>query len=228
MGGKGLQIFILINLPIIVLNAVSDRDNQQPLTPAEQEACRQFEESDRAGRALFHPRVASGKATPHGLVFFEGICRFGVMFLSGCYSVENGEWHHRDNDDDVPTPVGNPLEEAWERAMTVKAQLREDLDIGAWFVPVVVFTDMAPDDDVIDETRGRKVWLLWGLDDLVERLIELPERDDLYPRLNARFIAKEIDALSQQAPRDAPAPEQMALDLGAGLLVLQRAETVNI
>ena len=112
--------------------------------------------------------------------------------------------------------------------MTVKAQLREDLDIGAWFVPVVVFTDMAPDDDVIDETRGRKVWLLWGLDDLVERLIELPERDDLYPRLNARFIAKEIDALSQQAPRAAPAPEQMALDLGAGLLVLQRAETVNI
>ena len=76
---------------------------------------------------LFHPRVASGKATPHGLVFFGGICRFGVMFLSGCYSVENGEWHHRDNDDDVPTPVGNPLEEAWQRAMTVKSPLRDGL-----------------------------------------------------------------------------------------------------
>ena len=80
----------------------------------------------------------------------------GGMFLSGCYSVENGEWHHRDNEEDVPMPMGNPLEEARQRAMTVKAQLREDLDIGVWFVPVVVFTDIAPDDDVIDETRAAR------------------------------------------------------------------------
>ena len=72
------------------------------------------------------------------------------------------------------------------------------------------------------------MWLLWGLDDLVARLIELPERDDLYPRLNDQFIAKEIDALSQEAAPDAPAPEQMTLDLGAGPLVLHHVDTVNI
>ena len=209
-------------------NAGSDRDNQPPLTLAEQEAYRQFEASDRAGRALFHPWVAGGAATPHCLGFFEGICRFGVMFLDGYYSVENGQWYHRENEDDVPVPVGNPLEEAWQRAMVVKAQLREELDIGAFFIPVVVFTDMTPDDDILDEVRNRKVRVLWGLDDLVERLIELPERDDLYPRLNGQFIAREIEVLSREAPRKAPAPEQMALDLGGGSLVLQRAETVNI
>ena len=110
--------------------------------------------------------MASGKATPYGLVFFGGICRFGVMFLSGCYSVENGEWHHRDNDDDVPTPVGNPLEEAWQRAMTVKSPLREDLDIGAWFVLVVVFTDMAPDETSLMRPGAARcgccgAWMTW-------------------------------------------------------------------
>ena len=214
-----------------VTNAVTEhRDNQQPLTLAEQEACRQFEESDRAARAMFRPWVASGKATPDCLVFFEGICRFGVMVLTGYYSVENGQWYHRENDHDAPAPVDNPLEAAWQGVMAVKAQIRAELDIGAWFVPVVVFVDMAPDDDILDEVRNRKVRLLWGMAGLVERLLELPERDDLYPRLNQTFIAQEIDALTRPASRATPAPEQMAMatDLGAGPLVLQRVDTVNI
>ena len=89
---------------------------------------------------------------------------------------------------------------------------------------------MAPDDDILDEVRNRKVRLLWGMAGLVERLLELPERDDLYPRLNQTFIAQEIDALTRPASRATPAPEQMAMatDLGAGPLVIQRVDTVNI
>ena len=50
--------------------------------------------------------------------------------------------------------------------MTVKAQLREDLDIGAWLVPVVVFTDMAPDDTPLMRPGAARcgccgAWMTW-------------------------------------------------------------------
>ena len=214
-----------------VTNAVSDRDNQQPLTSAEMEACRQFEASEMKGHALFHPRVASGDPVPDCLVFVEKTCRFGVTFLTGQYSVEDGQWYRRENDDDVPTPMGddyNLREEAWQCAMTAKAELRRELDIGAFFIPVVVFVDMTPDDDILDEVGGRGVRLLWGLDDLPQRLLTLPKEDDLHPRLNVRFIAREVEVLSPRPASAPPEEEQLPLDLGAGPLVLQRVDTVHI
>ena len=48
--------------------------------------------------------------------------------------------------------------------------------------------------------------------------------DDILDEVRNR--AREIEVLSREAPRKAPAPEQM--DLGGGSLVLQHVETVNI
>ena len=56
----------------------------------------------------------------------------------------------------------------------------------------------------------RGVRLHWSLEDLLPRLLELPKEYDLHPRLNSRFIAREVAVLSQGALRAAPAPEQMA------------------
>ncbi len=208
-----------------VTNGAADRgdnDHNEPLTTSELEALAQFEASDRSGQVLFRPRVASGEPKPYCLVFLEGICRFGLMFLDGDYSVQDGQWYHRERADDAPTPVDNPLEEAWQRAMAAKGELRKELDIGAFFVPVVIFTAMEPDDDILDERRGRRVRVLWGMEELLERLIDLPDREDLHPRLNNRFIEKEIGVLSRRVSRAAPASEQMTLELpGAGQLVLQ-------
>ena len=211
-------------------NAATDRDdNHQLLTPTEMEACRQFEACDRPGQVLFRPRVSSGEPTPDCLVFLEGICRFGLIFLHGQYSVRDGQWYRCENADDVPMATDNPLEEAWQRAMAAKTELRQELDIGAFFIPVVVFADMEPDDDILDELRGRKVRVLWGMEDLVERMLGLPDRDDTHTRLNNRFIEKEIAVLTQRAPRAADAPEQMTLDLpDAGRSLVDRAETVNV
>ena len=42
-----------------------------------------------------------------------------------------------------------------------------------------MFTDMTLDPDILEETRGSKVRLLWSLDDLVARLADLPEGDQV-------------------------------------------------
>ncbi len=194
------------------------------------EACRQFEVSEQKGHTLFHPWVASDRATPNCLILFVGLCREALTFLTGRYSVMDGQWYRRETDDGVPAPVENSLEEAWQRAMAVKKHLRHKLGIGAWCVPVAVFTDMVePDDHIMDELRGRKVRVLWGLDNLVERLLELPNEDDLHRRLNDHFIAQEVAALAQAAPRAADTPEQMTLDLpNGGTVTLQNIGTANI
>lgn len=212
-----------------VINVPIDNHNNAPLTLAELEAIKQFEASDKPGQALFRPMAVSGNATPDCLVFLEGVCRFGLMFHAGQYSVRDGQWYHRTIAEDEPTLVDNPLEEAWQRAMVAKDALRDQLNIGAFFIPVVVFADMERDDDILDELRGRKVRVLWGMEDLIGNMLAMPDRDDLHPRLNNRFIEKEIQVLSQQTPKDEPGEEQMTLDLtDSGQLVLQQVDVVNI
>ena len=112
-----------------VTNGAAQRgDDNQPLTPTEMEACRQFKASQMNGHVLFHPRVASGDPMPDCLVFVEKTCRFGVMFLTGVYSVEDGQWYHRENDGDAPVPLGDydPLEEAWQRAHDRQGRAQEE------------------------------------------------------------------------------------------------------
>ena len=45
----------------VVKNDNKNKNEKNPLTLAEMEACQQFEASDRAGQALFHPRVAAAE-----------------------------------------------------------------------------------------------------------------------------------------------------------------------
>ena len=217
-----------------VINAPARNDDNSkdhlPLTLAQVAAVRQFEDSDRAGQALLRPMAKSaGDPTPDCLVFLEGICRFGLMLHDDLYSVHDGQWYCRASKDDVPAPVANPLEDAWERTMAAKDKMRETLDIGAFFIPVVVFADMEPHDDILNELRGRKVRVLWGTDDLVERLIELPTPNDLYPGLSSRFIQRQIDALTQETPPSGESKAHMTLDLPDGAsVVIQRVDVVNI
>ena len=56
-----------------------------------------------------------------------------------------------------------------------------------------------PIHDIPGGRRG--VRLHWSLEDLLPRLLELPKEYDLHPRLNSRFIAREVAVLSQGAPR---------------------------
>ena len=69
----------------------------------------------------------------------------------------------------------------------------------------MVLTDMIPDPDLLEETRGSGVRLLWGLDDLVSRLADLPEGDQVQKQLGKTLIAQEVEKLSRRLlPRDRP------------------------
>ena len=213
-----------------VINNATNENDRRPLSGAERDALSRFEASERQGMALFRPWVAAYGPAPDCAVCVEEEGRFAVNFLTGQYSVDNGKWYRYDPDG-KPVSVSNPLEQLWQAAMAVKNAATHDFDFGCFIVPVVVFVDMKRDETIMAAKQLRAVKILWGTDDLVERIIaQLPE-DKRQTGLNARFIEKDVRALSRvPSPSDetAPASEDLSVDLGAGQLTMNGVETAII
>ena len=204
-------------------------DDNRPLTLKEIEICQQFEQSDRPGQALWWPLVAPGDPAPDCLVLLEGNGRYALTFLHGQWSVRAGEWYHHAEDGAV-TPMGDVREAAWEAAMSIKDRLSQDLDVGCYVIPVIVFTDMTPDPDILEEMRGSKVRLLWVLDDLVAGLADLPAGDQVQKQLGKRFISREVGTLSRRpaAARPAQPPKAATLTVSGGAVTVRDGDDVHI
>ena len=149
-----------------------------------------------------------------------------MTFLEGHWLVEDGRW--RRGEDGAATPVDNPLEKAWQSAKAVRVELREQLELGCYIIPMAVFTDMDPDPAILEAAQGRSVQVLWGAHDLVERLANLPEERELQSHLCDRYIAQEMAVLRQRSEPAGLAPEQAPLTMGDGQLVIQHVDVVNV
>ena len=204
-------------------------DNNNPLSLAEMEACRQFEASNQAGQVLFYPQVAIGQPVPNCVTLIEEVGRFAITILEGQYTVEGGQWFHRQADA-ARSPIDNPLEKSWQAAKSVRTELKQELDLNTYIIPVAWFPDMDEEEAVLDEADGRSVRLFFGQVDLAQRLVNLPKEDELQTHLNRRYIKQEVEVLSH-APaveRPAPAEEPQSLNGRAGALTFQQVDTVNI
>ena len=207
-------------------------DENRPMTLREIEICQQFEQSDRSGQALWWPIVAPvdlapGTPAPACVALLEGNGRYAITFLHDQWSVRGGEWYHQ-TEDGAATPMGNVREVAWEAAMSVKDRLTEDR--GCYVIPVMVFTDMTPDPDILEEVRGSRVQLLWGLDDLAARLADLPEGDQVQKQLGKRQIAREVEELSRRpaGAQAAPPPKAATLTVSGGAVTVRDGDDVHI
>ena len=202
-------------------------DDNRPMTLQEIEICQQFEQSDRSGQALWWPRLAPGETAPDCLALLEGNGRYAITFLHDRWSVRGGEWYRHDADG-AATPMGNVREVAWEAAMSIKDHLTGGR--GCYVIPVMVLTDMIPDPDILEETRGSGVRLLWGLDDLVSRLADLPEGDQVQKQLGKTLIAQEVEKLSRRpaAPGPAHTPQAATLTVKGGPVTVRDGDELHI
>ena len=208
---------------------VVKNDNNNPLSPAELTACRQFEASAQAGQVLFQPQVAAGQPAPNCVALFDEVGRFGVTILEGRYSVDDGQWF-RHQADGARSAMDNPLERAWQAAKSVRTELNRELDLNTYVIAVAWFPDMDEDEDILDEAGGRSVRLFFGQADLAQRLVDLPKEDELQTHLSRRYIQREVGILSRAPAVEAPAPDEEPHSVNgrAGALTFQRVDTVNI
>ena len=143
--------------------------------------------------------------------------------------MRDGEWYHHAEDGAV-TSMGNVRENAWKAAMSIRERLSQDLDFGCYVIPVLVFTDMTPDPDILEEMRGSSVRLLWGLDDLVSRLADLPDGDQVQKQLGKRYISREVGTLSRRpaGARPAQAPKAATLTVSGGTVTVRDGDELHI
>ena len=210
---------------------VAKTDNDRSLTLAQIEFCDQLKRSDQSGQALWWPRVAAGEPAPDCVVLIEEICRFGVMFPPGRYSVEGGNWYRHDADG--KTEVPDLIEAAWQAARQIRLAIKGELRRGAYTIPVIIFNGMGPDAGIMEAAQGRGVRVFFGQDEVVQRLVNLPDEEQLQPRLGSGDIQQEVEVLSRTATPEvktpeAKTPEQAFLEIGDGRLVIQHVDVVNI
>ena len=73
---------------------------------------------------------------------------------------------------------------------------------------------------------------VWGLVlvdvDLVQRLVNLPQHEQLQTQLSRRYIQQEVAVLSRASAQEATTLETATLEIDQRGLVIQHADVVNI
>ena len=168
--------------------------------------------------------------------------RFGMEVKGGHYFLEKGKWYLKT--DNGPQRKKCPLTKAWNVTMSLHDELVDVLDHEAFFIAVLVFPDMEPDQDIIDRAERSNVHVLWGTDGLVERLEHIADAREVYKPPDAKDIAREVAAVTDgqvlyEPPGDRPprhdenplAPEvepESRMEVTAGSITIQHVDTLNV
>ena len=213
------------------MKVVKNDNNRQPLTLAELEALRQFEQSDHSGQALFRPEVAAGRPVPDCVLFLERIGRFGMTALPGQWFAGHDQRVRRDADaTGADSDSDDALEDAWQAAQEVLHEFKRKRNHRLYTFAVAWFPDMEPDQGIMDATRGRGVYVLFGQEDLIQRLVNLPDEEKLQTKLSSWYIEQEVAALRGPSAAAEPKPAEGLRPVNGRvpLLDVGRVETMNV
>ena len=125
-------------------------------------------------------------------IWIPGFARYGMQVKGGTNRVHKGVWY-------FITPAGeerkgSPLKQAWDSTMGLHDHLKNGVadKRNPFIVPVIVLPDMERDEDIESWTLQSGVRVLWGTDNLVERLIELADTCNFFYPPTAEEIAEEV------------------------------------
>ena len=132
-------------------------------------------------------------------IWTQGGGRFGLQVKGGHHSLDNGEWYLETRDGREEKP--SPLRQTWDAAMSLREDIIDILgDSGCFVIAVLLFPDMEPDPAIVAEARRSNVHVLWGTDNLMDRLAAIAARKSYYPP-NAEDIRREVAAVTDQQIR---------------------------
>ena len=96
----------------------------------------------------------------------------------GHHSLQKGTWYLR---------AGNSLEEkrsplqtTWDATISLHDDIVDILEYKAFFIAVLVFPDMEPDQAIAAKAKRTKVHVIWGVDGLVDKLSEIAAVTEVY------------------------------------------------
>ena len=81
---------------------------------------------------------------------------------------------------------------------------------------------------IMKAAQGHGVRVFFGQDEVAQRLVNLPDEEQLQPQLSSLYIQQEVALLSRTSAPKAKTPEQASLEVGDGWLVIRHVDMVNI
>ena len=169
-----------------------------PKRRAERQVFEALADGERQGFAYYEWRRGYGHIELDYAVWIENLGRFALQVKGGRYVLIDGEWHLKKREGFQPVR-SCPLDEAWLGAL----DLHDDIEDRActpynpYVIPVVVFTDMTePDPSIENLARRRGVYVVWGIENLLEDLAEIRLSRSVSDRLPMDRIAREVAAVT--------------------------------
>ena len=188
----------------------------------------QLARSGHAGQALYELKALPEAPELDFCIWFQDRARFGGQVKGGPYSVNGSVWTLRTVNGTEHVPC--PLTQTWDAAIAVRDAVYRALGFKVFIIPVLLLPD-TPQDPLIEEWAGqRRVKVLFGTHDLVDRLLALADRTEIKHPPTADHIRNEVAAVTNGlvAPARDGGCQEAAQDLIARQVVIQHVDTVNI
>ena len=150
---------------------------QDPRRCAEAIVYDQLARSGLPGHALYELKALPEAPELDFFAWFEDRARFGAQVKGGTYSVNRTVWTLQTVNRTEYVPC--PLTHTWDAAIAVRDAVYRALGFKIFIIPVLLLPDTPPNQAIEKWATQRRVKVLFGADDLVDRLLELADRMDI-------------------------------------------------
>lgn len=185
---------------------------RDPLRLAELRAYHEFADSDRAGRALYELKTARNVPELDFAALIEDVAVYGVQVKGGQWQVQRGQWQLTTNHGFQMMPC--PIKLSWDAALQIRETVKRRLSRKVYVIPVLVLADMEPDPDIELRVENDRVKVLFGTDNLVDRLISLAAGEEIFNPPTAWMVDEIAEALMPFLGANGDAKPQQVMDLG--------------
>ena len=166
---------------------------RDPLRLAEFQVYTEFMNSDREGRVLYEVKTSKNVPELDFAVILEGVAVYGVQVKGGPHVIRRGQFQRIT--DDGPVAIACPLKVTWDAALQIREAVKRRLNRKVFVVAVLVFPDMEPDPDIELRAKNDRVHVLFGTDNLVERLVDLVANEEIYHPPSAWMVDEIAEVL---------------------------------
>ena len=128
------------------------------------------------------------------VVWVGEVACFALNVKGGAYWIENGTLFRQGPNG--PEQVTNPLPRAMDGALSIRNAIAPQLDSRCFVIPVLLFTDTEEDPELQRWAQDAPTNVMFGVDDLIQRLTQLQDVQTVRQRPSAHRIDQEAAALT--------------------------------
>ena len=166
---------------------------RDPLRLAELQVYTEIMNSDREGRALYEVKTSRNVPELDFAVMLEDVAVYGVQVKGGQHAIHRGQFQLIT--DDGPVTIPCPMKVTWDAALQIRETVKRRIGRKVFVVAVLVFPDMEPNPDIELRAENDRVKVMFGADNLVERLVNLVADEEIFNPPSAWLVDEIAETL---------------------------------